>query len=101
MFTKDYCPKCDWDEAFFDKLASEERGYFLFAKMNVDKNLVTADYRPHLYDLKDGKPMLQYLVILPDGAQLKRFQKDRETYDEFTQWTETVEYLIQAKRTEL
>lgn len=73
MFTKDHCPKCDWDEAFFDKLAAEERGYFLFAKMNIDKNFVTSDYRPHLYDLKDGKPMLQYLAILPDGAQIKRF----------------------------
>ena len=44
-FTKDNCPKCDWNEVFFERLAEEERGFFVFAIMNIDKNYVTPDYR--------------------------------------------------------
>lgn len=38
--------------------------------------------------------MLQYSIVLPDGATLKRFQKESESYDDLKQWLEEAQYLI-------
>ena len=62
--------------------------------MNIDKNYVTADYRQFLHEQRENYPMLQYSIVLPDGATLKRFQKESESYDDLKQWLEEAQYLI-------
>jgi thioredoxin-related protein len=51
FFTQSDCPKCDWNEAYFEKLAMEEvfNSTFVFARMDIDKNSPTHDLHPFLY----------------------------------------------------
>jgi thiol-disulfide isomerase/thioredoxin len=50
MFTKQDCPKCEWNEAYFDRLAKEfANDDFVFGKMDLDKNYPTSDLRQFLY----------------------------------------------------
>jgi hypothetical protein len=59
MFTKDDCHKCEWNEAYFDRLAKEELNKdFVFAKMDISKNYPTSDLRRFLVDRKPGEAML-------------------------------------------
>ena len=46
MFTKQDCPKCEWNEAYFERIAKEyENGDFVFGKMDLDKNYPTSELR--------------------------------------------------------
>jgi hypothetical protein len=61
--------------------------------MDVDKNHPTADLKQFLFNDNDGM-MLQFLVVLPDGGSVKRFQKERDTYDDLKKFVENTRYLI-------
>ena len=57
FFSKQNCPKCEWTEAFFERLAQESGDDdFQFAIMDVDENYPTADLRKFLYN--QDEPML-------------------------------------------
>lgn len=59
MFTKADCPRCEWNEAYFDQLSKEfANDDFIFGKMDIDKNYPTADFRQFLYPSKEEDPML-------------------------------------------
>jgi thiol-disulfide isomerase/thioredoxin len=99
LFTKQNCPKCEWTEAYFDRLAQEFGSEdFQFAIMNVDKNYPTSDLRQFLYN--ENEPMLQFLAVLPDGGQIKKFQKENDTFEKLQEFIENVKYLVRYQKTE-
>lgn len=53
FFTKANCDKCDWNEAYFEKLLMEEifNSTFVFARMDIDKNRPTYEFNEYLYTL--------------------------------------------------
>ena len=92
MFTKQDCPKCDWTEAYFDQFATEYSTHFVFAIMNVDKNYPTSDIREFVYGESDS--MMQFLIVLPDGGTLNRFQKEGDTYEDLKKFLDNAQYLV-------
>ena len=99
MFTKQNCPTCEWTEGYFDRLAQEFGSEdFQFAIMNVDKNFPTSDLRQFLYN--ESEPMLQFLAVLPDGGQIKKFQKESDTFEKLQEFIENVKYLVRYQKTE-
>ena len=61
FFTKSDCPKCEWNEAYFEKLAMEEifNSTFVFARMDIDKNRATPDYEGFFRkEVTEENPML-------------------------------------------
>jgi thiol-disulfide isomerase/thioredoxin len=99
MFTKKDCHACDWLEAYFDRVAQEYQGDdFQFAIMDVDENQPTPDLRQFLYN--DQEPMLQFLAVLPDGGNIKRFQKENDTYDRLAEFVENVRYLVREQKSQ-
>jgi thiol-disulfide isomerase/thioredoxin len=102
MFTKQDCPKCEWNEAYFDRLAKEfATDDFVFAKMDLDKNYPTSDLRQFLYNYGSDEPMLQFLAVLPDGGTVNRFQKEAESYEELTKFIESAKYLVNLNKPRL
>ena len=98
MFTKQDCPKCEWNEAYFERLAIEfENDDFVFGKMDLDKNYPTSELREFLYT-KEDEPMLQFLAVLPDGGTVNRFQKEGDTYEELKKFIESAKYLVKLYR---
>ena len=98
LFTKQNCAKCEWTEAYFDRLAQEFGGEdFQFAIMDVDENSPTADLRQFLYN--ENEPMLQFLAVLPDGGNIKKFQKESDTYEKLQEFIENVKYLVRYQKT--
>lgn len=74
MYTKQDCPKCEWNEAYFDTLAQEMGSAdFIFAKMDLDKNLPPPEVKQFVLPDNSEANMLQFLAILPDGGAIKRF----------------------------
>ncbi len=97
MFTKKDCPACDWTEAYFDQLAQEFHGEdFQFAIMNVDENWPTPDLRQFLF--REKEPMLQFLAVLPDGGHLKRFEKEKDSYEKIQEFLENIRYLVREQK---
>lgn len=100
FFSKADCPKCEWNEAYFERLAQDDNFKdFVFAKMDIDKNYPTSDYRDFLYNTNEEQPMLQFLAVLPDGGTLNRFQKDNESYDDLVTFLESTKYLLNLQKT--
>lgn len=56
--------------------------------MDIDKNQPTHEYNEYLYfqetDAEETSPktMLQFIAFLPDGGNIRRFQKEGETYED-------------------
>ncbi len=38
--------------------------------------------------------MLQFLAVLPDGASIKRFQKENDTYEDLQAFVQNIKYLV-------
>ena len=65
--------------------------------MDVDENSPTADLRQFLYN--ENEPMLQFLAVLPDGGNIKKFQKESDTYEKLQEFIENVKYLVRYQKT--
>ncbi len=99
MYTKQDCPKCEWNEAYFDTLAQEMGSAdFIFAKMDLDKNLPPPEVKQFVLPDNPEANMLQFLAILPDGGAIKRFQKEDDSYEEIVKFFESARYLLNIYR---
>ena len=93
MFTKQNCPECDWTEAYFDRLSAEfGEEDFQFAIMDIDHNSPTYEIKQFLNN--PNEPMLQFLAVLPDGASIKRFQKESDAYEDLQGFVQNIKYLV-------
>ncbi len=66
--------------------------------MDVDQNYPTSDLRQFLYN--ENEPMLQFLAVLPDGGNIKKFQKESDTYEKLKEFIENVKYLVRYQKTQ-
>ena len=66
--------------------------------MDVEKNYPTSDLRQFLYN--EDEPTLQILAVLPDGGQIKKFEKESDTYEKFQEFVENVKYLVRHQKTQ-
>ena len=61
---------------------------FVFARMDIDKNRPTHEFSEYLYiqpsETEEATPrtMLQFIAFLPDGGNIRRFQKEGENYQD-------------------
>ena len=42
--------------------------------------------------------MLQFLAVLPDGGNIKKFQKESDTYEKLQEFIENVKYLVRYQK---
>ena len=60
--------------------------------MDIDQNSPTYDIKQFFNNPNEA--MLQFLAVLPDGASIKRFQKENDTYEDLQGFVQNIKYLV-------
>ena len=66
--------------------------------MDIDKNSPTSDIKQ--FFTNPNEPMLQFLAVLPDGASIKRFQKENDTQGDLQGFVQNIKYLVSHQKKE-